>query len=112
MFNAITGTGETVRKTRDFWGNTRTVVHNYNTGTTREYTHKKGFFSDRTEVRVKRDGETIGNGRIKKNNWGFNRTTHEYTGECFACDGSGTHRSGKPCRRCGGTGVYRKKYEH
>ena len=111
IFNALTGTGETVRKTTDFWGNRRTIVHNHSTGTTREYTRKKGFFSDYTEVKVKRNGERIASGRIKKKDYLlFERVKHEYEGKCFCCNGTGVHRSGNTCRKCGGTGVFRKTY--
>ena len=39
LFNALTGTGTTVRRTTDFWGNKKTIVHNHKTGTTKEYLH-------------------------------------------------------------------------
>ena len=29
LFHAITGTGTTIRRTTDFWGNKKTVVHNF-----------------------------------------------------------------------------------
>ena len=112
MFNSLTGTGETVRRSRDFWGNTRTVVRNYDTGVTKEYTHRKGWFSDSTDVTVTRDHREVGHGRIRNSGFFVRRTTHEYTGECYACNGTGIHRSGNKCRKCNGTGVFRKTYQH
>lgn len=163
LINAITGTGETITRTTDFWGNKKTIVHNHRTGTTKEYTHKRGLFSDRTDVKVSRKGNVIGEGSIKKDFFGraeetlkfksgrvrksvkkmdrgffgnkdetvqydanghvvgrkqghrsllFNTYTDEYTGECFACNGTGIHSSGNVCRKCDGSGVYRKKRKH
>ena len=162
MFNAITGTGTTIRRTTDFWGNKKTVVHNYDSGTTKEYTHGQGFFGNRTDVKVKRHGRVVGKGNIKKGffsraketidysegrvrrtekkyNQGFfgnrdetvlyddsgnvighrkgrrglvfNKYTQEFTGECYVCHGSGTFRTGAPCRKCNGTGVYRRSMD-
>ena len=110
LYNSFTGTGVTVRRRRDFWGNVRTEVRNYDTGITKEYTHRKGFFSDNTDVRVTRNNKEVGRGRIRNSSFIIDRTTHEYTGECYACKGTGIHRSGNPCRRCNGTGVYHRTY--
>ena len=74
IFNCLTGTGTTITRTTDFWGNKKTIVHNYDTGTTKEYTHGRGFFGNRTDVKVSRNGRTIANGHIKKDFWG---TSHE-----------------------------------
>lgn len=160
IYNYVTGTGETVRKTTDFWGNKRTVVHNYDTGTTSTYTRGQGFFGNQTDVRIERNGKAVATGRIGKNIWGescktmkyangkvrksvhkrkcgffgnrdktvhydaygnvvgrakgkhgliFNTYTREYEGVYFACNGTGIHRSGNDCRKCGGSGVYRKR---
>lgn len=79
LYNAVTGTGETVRHTTDFWGNRRTVVHDYDTGTRKTYTHKKGVFSDRTDVRVERHGKTVGKGSIKKDVWGRSQESIDYS---------------------------------
>lgn len=79
IYNALTGTGVTVTRTTDFWGNPRTVVHNYNTGTTKEYTHRKGFFSNRTDVRVKRQGREIGRGAVRRSFTGKRTLDIEYT---------------------------------
>ena len=70
LFNYLTQSGTTVTRTRDFWGNKKTVVHNYDTGTTKEYKHGQGFFGDRTDVKVYRDGRRVGKGSIKKDVWG------------------------------------------
>lgn len=160
MFNALTGTGVTVRRTTDFWGNRKTIVHDYNSGTRKEYSHDRGLFSNRTDVRIKRHGKQIGKGSIKTDIFGnsretleysegktrktvknynrgffgnkdetvhydkdgkvighrkgkhtliFDYYTQEYTGTCYCCNGTGTHRSGTTCRKCGGSGIYRKK---
>ena len=159
LFNSITGTGVTVRKTTDFWGNKRTVIRDYDRGTTKTYTRGQGLFGTRTDVRVERDGKTVLKGHIGKNIWGescktmeyaegrvrksvhkrrcgffgnhdetvhydaggnvigrgsgqhglvSNSYTREYEGVCFACNGSGSYRSGKTCRKCGGSGIFRK----
>ena len=106
IFNCLTGTGTTVTRKKDFWGRTRTVVHNYDTGTTREYTHKPGFFGSRTDKDVSRHGRHVGSGYTRRNFWG---SYSEYSGTCFRCDGSGIFApTGQPCRRCGGSGIYRK----
>ena len=161
IINHMTGTGTTITRTRDFWGNLRTTVHNYDTGTTKTYTHNQGFFGGRTDVKVERGGREVARGTIKRDFWGrgvetldysqgkvrrtvkkmdrgfwgnrdqtqhydaagreighregrrglfFDSYTQEYTGTCWCCDGTGIfQRTGKPCRKCGGTGVYRKK---
>ena len=49
IFNCLTGTGTTVTRKKDFWGNKKTIVHNYDTGTTKEYTHGQGFLGNRCE---------------------------------------------------------------
>ena len=78
LFNALTGTGTSVKRTTDFWGNKKTIVHNYNTGTTKEYTHNQGFFGNRTDVKVKRNGEEVSRGHIKRDFWGHNVETLEH----------------------------------
>ena len=79
LFNYMTGTGTTVTRTSDFWGNKKTIVHNYDTGTTKEYTHHQGFFSDHTDVKVLRDGEEVARGNIKRDFWGRGIETLEHT---------------------------------
>ena len=108
FFNSLFGTGTSVKRTTDFWGNKKTIVHNYKTGTTKEYTHNQGFWGNRTDVKVKHNGDEIGRGHIRKNFlWGYSR---EYTGKCFRCDGTGIYQpTGKTCRRCGGSGIYSKQ---
>jgi len=78
LFNAITRSGTTVRRTTDFWGNPRTVVHNYDTGTTKEYTHNQGLFGDRTDVKVYRNGSRVGKGSIKRSFLGHDVETVKY----------------------------------
>ena len=78
LFNAITRSGTTVRRTTDFWGNPKTVVHNYDTGTTKEYTHNKGLFGDRTDVKVYRNGSRVGEGSIKRRFLGHDVETLKY----------------------------------
>ena len=78
LFNAITGSGTTIRRTTDFWGHPRTVVHNYDTGATKEYTHNKGLFGTRTDVKVYRDGKRVGKGNINRDFWGHDVETVNY----------------------------------
>lgn len=78
LFNAITQSGTTIRRTRDFWGNRKTIVHNYDTGTTKEYTHNQGLFGDRTDVKVYRNGSRVGQGNIKRSFWGTNVETVKF----------------------------------
>lgn len=77
LFNCLCGTGTSVKRTTDFWGNKKTIVHNYGTGTTKEYTHNQGFFGNRTDVKVKRNGNVVGRGHIKKDFWGHDVETIE-----------------------------------
>lgn len=127
IFNALTGTGTTVTRTTDFWGNKKTIVHNYNTGTTKEYKHNQGFFGNRTDVKVKRNGEKIGHGHIKKNFWGHDiETMHWDSGKVRKSvkkmntgflgnrdkstyyDASGNNIG----ERCGRKGVFFNTYSH
>lgn len=64
LFNAITQSGTTVTRTKDFWGNPRTIVKNYDTGTTKEYRHNAGFWGNKTKVIVCKNGEKIAHGQI------------------------------------------------
>lgn len=78
VFNALTHSGTTITRTTDFWGHPRTIVHNYDTGTTKEYTHNKGFFGDRTDVKVFRNGRKVGKGNIKRDFLGHDVERLEY----------------------------------
>ena len=78
LFNCLCGTGTSVKRTTDFWGNKKTIVHNYGTGTTKEYTHNQGFFGNRTDVKIKRNGEEVSRGHIKRNFWGNGIETLEH----------------------------------
>ena len=78
LFNALTGTGTSVKRTTDFWGNKKTIVHNYSTGITKEYTRNQGFFGDRTDVKVTRNGEEVSRGHIKRNFLGHDVETLEH----------------------------------
>jgi len=40
------------------------------TGITKEYTHDKGFFGDRTDVKVFRGSRVVASGNVKKDFWG------------------------------------------
>lgn len=79
IINAMTGTGTTITRTRDFWGNKKTIVHNYDTGTTKEYTHNQGFFSNRTDVKVSRNGREVARGNIKRDFWGHDVETLDHS---------------------------------
>ena len=96
--------GTTVKHTTDFWGNKKTIVHNRSTGVKKEYTRKRSLFGDYTDVRIKHSNGYESRGRARTNFWG----ERVYEGECFACNGTGRHRSGNTCRKCGGSGVYRR----
>ena len=78
LFNAITHSGTTIKRTTDFWGHQKTVVHNYDTGTTKEYIHNKGFLGDRTDVKVYQNGSRVGKGNIKHSFWGRDIETLKY----------------------------------
>lgn len=106
IFNALTGTGTTVTRTRDFWGRKKTVVHDYGTGTTKEYTHGCGFWGNQTKVKVREGGALTGTGTLRDH--GRHGT---FEGTCFRCNGTGIFaRTGKTCRKCGGTGRYHKSF--
>lgn len=108
IFNCLTGTGTTVTRKKDFWGNKKTIVHNYDTGTRKEYVHRRGFFSD-SDQSTYYDRRGRQTGQRNRRHTLFSGTYSEYTGTCFRCDGSGIFApTGQPCRRCGGSGVYRK----
>lgn len=105
-FHALTGSGTTVRRTRDFRGRKKTIVHNHSTGVTKEYTHGCGFWGNRADVKVRKSGAQVATGTLHQN--GRHGT---YEGTCYRCNGTGTFaKTGEPCRRCGGTGRYRKSF--
>ena len=70
IFNAITHTGTTITRTTGFFGGRKTIVRNYDTGITKEYSHDKGFFGNRTDVKVYRRGKLVATGDVKKDFWG------------------------------------------
>lgn len=70
LFNAITHSGTTITRTRGFFGGRKTIVHNYDTGVTKEYTHDQGLFGDRTDVKVFRGSKHVASGNVKQNFWG------------------------------------------
>ena len=78
LFYALTGTGTSVTRTTDFWGNKKTIVHNHRTGTTKEYTHNQGWLGNRTDVKVKRNGKEVSRGHIKRNFLGCDIKTLEH----------------------------------
>lgn len=77
--NFLTNRGTTIVRTTDFWGRPKTVVHNYDTGTKKEYTHNKGFFGNRTDVKVFHNGRKVGKGNIKSTFLGHDVEKLEYT---------------------------------
>lgn len=79
FFNAITGTGTTIRRTTNFWGKRKTIVHDHKSGTTKEYTHKQGLLRNRTDVKVRRNGKVVGEGNIKEGWFSGPRETINYT---------------------------------
>ena len=54
LFNAITHSGTTITRTTGFFGGRKTIVRNYDTGITKEYSHDRGFLGNRTDVKVYR----------------------------------------------------------
>lgn len=78
IFNALTGTGTSIRRTRTLLGDRKTIVHDHKSGTTKEYTHKQGLIRDWTEVKVRRNGKVVGKGRIKKRLLSGPRETIDY----------------------------------
>lgn len=54
-------------------------------------------------------GHTAANGNNVRRSRGLFGTVTTVTGECWSCGGSGRVR-GQPCRRCGGTGEYRREF--
>lgn len=75
VINSITGTGTTITRKKDFWGKSKTVVKNYDTGKTKEYTHGTGFLGNTTKVKVKKNDIVIQEGKIKKNFFGSSTET-------------------------------------
>ncbi len=47
IYNAVTGTGTTVKHGRDFWGRPTRTEHNYDTGVTKKTVSRQGFFGNR-----------------------------------------------------------------
>lgn len=70
LFNAITHSGTTITRTRGFFGGRKTIVRNYDTGITKEYSHDRGFFGNRTDVKVFRGSRLVADGNVKKDFWG------------------------------------------
>lgn len=66
LFNAITRTGTTITRTNDFFGRRKTIVRNYDTGITKEYSHDRGFFGNRTDVKVFRGSRLVADGNVKR----------------------------------------------
>lgn len=110
FFNCLFGTGTSVKRTTDFWGNPKTIVHNYKTGTIKEYTHNQGFFDNHDQTTHYDDNGCEVGERNGKRGLIFNTYSSEYTGKCFRCDGTGIYQpTGKTCRKCGGTGIFCKQ---
>lgn len=54
-------------------------------------------------------GHAAANGNTVRRRPGLFSTVTTVTGECWGCGGSGRVH-GRTCRRCGGTGEYRREY--
>lgn len=123
LYNYLTDTGVSVRRTTDFLGRPVTKVTNYDTGVKRVHTHNAGFLGIKDKM-IERDrhGQTIGTYEGKRH-WLTGSYSGRYEGVCFSCDGSGRVRlkcrkcdgsgtyHGK-CARCSGTGVYTNPHNH
>lgn len=66
LINAITHTGTTITRTNDIFGRRKTIVRNYDTGITKEYSHDRGFFGNRTDVKVFRGSRLVADGNVKR----------------------------------------------
>jgi hypothetical protein len=132
IIKSTLGFGTTVHHKSDWLGRRQTVVKHHGSGKKKTYTHGAGFFGNITKTKTEKRGRIVEQGTLKKRFWGgadehvkrddgtkierkyrpaffFKRVTTIITGQCWTCNGTGTFQpTGKPCRKCEGSGRFSK----
>ncbi|HPP52183.1 MAG TPA: hypothetical protein PK777_04460 [Thermoguttaceae bacterium] len=95
---------------KNFWGNKyETLEHTDGSGRSSKRKFNVGIFVPKDKLTTyDAQGRETGYGEGKHGVFTGIYRSH-YDGQCWTCNGTGTfQKTGKPCRKCGGTGVYRK----
>lgn len=132
LFKSAFGFGTTVHHKADWLGRQQKVVKHHDSGKKKTYTHGTGVFGTTTKTKTESGGRIIEEGKLKQRFWGGadehakradgttvdrnyrpgffkNHVTTRINGECWTCLGTGTfQKTGKPCRKCDGSGRYSK----
>jgi hypothetical protein len=132
LVKAAFGFGTTVHHSTDFLGRRKKVVVHHDSGKSKHISHGHGFLGNVTHIEKRHGNAVVETSTHKRRFWGgHDRTTHKangnridsehrpgffrshgsrrVSGSCWPCEGTGTFpRTGKTCRRCGGSGLYTK----